>query len=334
MGVLQDGPAHGYAIIAALRERSGGEFDLAEGTIYPALHRLEESGRDHAVRSRWPTAGAGAPTRSPRRGGARSPTQRTRVVRLRRIRRRRGGYGMSAADRGLPGRAVPAAAHRSAQRAAAAGRGRRPPARRCRRVRGRRAWTASMPSARRCGGSAPSAAAGARRPAAHASAGCSLDTGRAVTLLGGIGLLAIGVSGLLAGAMGALFGRRFRRRRVWRSVFGGARASVAETAHDAMALRVLAGLVGAVVLGLAALARAVGARLRVLPVELRRHRRAGRLRVRRDRARRALSIGQLVQHHGDGTGFFLSGALVSLVGAVAFGVRAVRAVLTCPPCQS
>ncbi len=44
MGVLRHGPAHGYAIIAALRERSNGEFDLAEGTIYPALHRLEQSG--------------------------------------------------------------------------------------------------------------------------------------------------------------------------------------------------------------------------------------------------------------------------------------------------
>jgi PadR family transcriptional regulator PadR len=44
MGVLRGGPAHGYAIIAALRERSGGEFDLAEGTIYPALHRLEQAG--------------------------------------------------------------------------------------------------------------------------------------------------------------------------------------------------------------------------------------------------------------------------------------------------
>ncbi len=44
MGVLRDGPAHGYAIIAALRERSAGEFDLAEGTIYPALHRLEQAG--------------------------------------------------------------------------------------------------------------------------------------------------------------------------------------------------------------------------------------------------------------------------------------------------
>lgn len=44
MGVLRRGPAHGYAIIAALRERSHGAFDLAEGTIYPALHRLERAG--------------------------------------------------------------------------------------------------------------------------------------------------------------------------------------------------------------------------------------------------------------------------------------------------
>ena len=44
MGVLPRGRAHGYAIITALRERSDGEFDLAEGTIYPALHRLERAG--------------------------------------------------------------------------------------------------------------------------------------------------------------------------------------------------------------------------------------------------------------------------------------------------
>jgi DNA-binding PadR family transcriptional regulator len=44
MGVLRRRPAHGYAIIAALRERSEGTFDLAEGTIYPALHRLERVG--------------------------------------------------------------------------------------------------------------------------------------------------------------------------------------------------------------------------------------------------------------------------------------------------
>jgi PadR family transcriptional regulator, regulatory protein PadR len=44
LSVLAAGPAHGYAIIAALRERSDGMFDLPEGTIYPALHRLESSG--------------------------------------------------------------------------------------------------------------------------------------------------------------------------------------------------------------------------------------------------------------------------------------------------
>jgi hypothetical protein len=32
------------ARLALLRERSGGTFDLPEGTIYPALHRLEDSG--------------------------------------------------------------------------------------------------------------------------------------------------------------------------------------------------------------------------------------------------------------------------------------------------
>lgn len=44
LAVLRHGPAHGYAIITALRERSAGQFDLAEGTIYPALHRLERGG--------------------------------------------------------------------------------------------------------------------------------------------------------------------------------------------------------------------------------------------------------------------------------------------------
>ena len=46
--------AHGYAVIEALRMRSGGTFDLAEGTIYPALHRLETAGLLH---SRWAVAG-------------------------------------------------------------------------------------------------------------------------------------------------------------------------------------------------------------------------------------------------------------------------------------
>jgi PadR family transcriptional regulator PadR len=44
LAILEQGPAHGYAIIESLRKRSGGAFDLPEGTIYPALHRLERAG--------------------------------------------------------------------------------------------------------------------------------------------------------------------------------------------------------------------------------------------------------------------------------------------------
>jgi DNA-binding PadR family transcriptional regulator len=45
LAVLESSPAHGYAVIAALKGRSDGAFDLAEGTVYPALHRLEMAGR-------------------------------------------------------------------------------------------------------------------------------------------------------------------------------------------------------------------------------------------------------------------------------------------------
>ncbi len=50
----QTGPAHGYALIQALRERSEGTFDLPEGTVYPALHRLERAG---LVTSAWQDGG-------------------------------------------------------------------------------------------------------------------------------------------------------------------------------------------------------------------------------------------------------------------------------------
>src|SRR6202043_2166126 len=53
LAALADEPAHGYAVIQEIRHRSGGAFDLPEGTIYPALHRLEQSG---LLSSRW-TAG-------------------------------------------------------------------------------------------------------------------------------------------------------------------------------------------------------------------------------------------------------------------------------------
>jgi PadR family transcriptional regulator, regulatory protein PadR len=53
LAAVGTGPAHGYAIVEQLRERSGGTFDLAEGTVYPALHRLEQAG---LLRSGWSTA--------------------------------------------------------------------------------------------------------------------------------------------------------------------------------------------------------------------------------------------------------------------------------------
>jgi PadR family transcriptional regulator len=44
LSVLSRGPGHGYQVITRLRERSDGAFELPEGTVYPALHRLEEAG--------------------------------------------------------------------------------------------------------------------------------------------------------------------------------------------------------------------------------------------------------------------------------------------------
>lgn len=53
LAILGEAPAHGYAVAQALRERSGGAFDLPEGTIYPALHRLERAG---LLASEWSSA--------------------------------------------------------------------------------------------------------------------------------------------------------------------------------------------------------------------------------------------------------------------------------------
>jgi transcriptional regulator len=50
------GSAHGYAVIEEIRKRSAGAFDLPEGTVYPALHRLEQAG---LLTSRWTTADSG-----------------------------------------------------------------------------------------------------------------------------------------------------------------------------------------------------------------------------------------------------------------------------------
>jgi DNA-binding PadR family transcriptional regulator len=44
LGALGDGPRHGYAVIGDLRARTDGAFDLSEGTVYPALHRMQDDG--------------------------------------------------------------------------------------------------------------------------------------------------------------------------------------------------------------------------------------------------------------------------------------------------
>lgn len=54
LATLSGGPAHGYAIAQTMRARSDGAFDLPEGTLYPALHRLERAG---LIASEWSTQG-------------------------------------------------------------------------------------------------------------------------------------------------------------------------------------------------------------------------------------------------------------------------------------
>src|SRR5215475_3132148 len=43
---------HGYAIMSAIKEWSGEVLRAEEGSLYPALHRMEESGW---IRARWIT---------------------------------------------------------------------------------------------------------------------------------------------------------------------------------------------------------------------------------------------------------------------------------------
>lgn len=43
-------PLHGYAIISGIAELSGDALQVEEGSIYPALHRLEEGGW---IKARW-----------------------------------------------------------------------------------------------------------------------------------------------------------------------------------------------------------------------------------------------------------------------------------------
>jgi PadR family transcriptional regulator PadR len=52
LSVLEHEPLHGYAIIEALQQRSGGALSVPTGTVYPALRRLERIGY---LDSEWAT---------------------------------------------------------------------------------------------------------------------------------------------------------------------------------------------------------------------------------------------------------------------------------------
>ena len=52
LAVLAAGPAHGYGIAAELKRRSEAQLEVLEGSLYPALHRLEGAGW---VDSTWET---------------------------------------------------------------------------------------------------------------------------------------------------------------------------------------------------------------------------------------------------------------------------------------
>jgi PadR family transcriptional regulator PadR len=55
-GAFGTRPERGYAVIEEIRSKSGQAFDLPEGTIYPALHRLEQAG---LLSSHWVVSESG-----------------------------------------------------------------------------------------------------------------------------------------------------------------------------------------------------------------------------------------------------------------------------------
>jgi PadR family transcriptional regulator PadR len=50
LSLLAEQPMYGYQLAKELERRSEGFFDFKEGTLYPALHRLE---RDGLLTSEW-----------------------------------------------------------------------------------------------------------------------------------------------------------------------------------------------------------------------------------------------------------------------------------------
>ena len=70
---LAEGPLHGYGIKRSVEERTNGEVRLGSGTLYEAIHRLEEDGRIEEVEAPEEEGSSGGP---PRRFYALTPTGR------------------------------------------------------------------------------------------------------------------------------------------------------------------------------------------------------------------------------------------------------------------
>ena len=56
LSLLAEEPMYGYKIVKELEDRSQGYFKFKEGTLYPALHRLEKSG---LIEGTWRTLSNG-----------------------------------------------------------------------------------------------------------------------------------------------------------------------------------------------------------------------------------------------------------------------------------
>lgn len=54
--LLADESMYGYQMVKELQARSDGYFELEQGTLYPALHRLEKDG---LIRSEWQVVAEG-----------------------------------------------------------------------------------------------------------------------------------------------------------------------------------------------------------------------------------------------------------------------------------
>lgn len=197
---------------------------------------------------------------------------------------------------------------------------------------------AELEAVRRFG--SPTAMAAAERRALRPTVGqLAIATGQSLTLLAGLGLTAIGVSGLLAWAINAVAGPRFvgavpgtyppqlcHYYQLSHPTAATCRqAAIWETSGDAVSLRLLPGILGLVLLAVFWLwrraDRPTGALNAVSAVAV------GLAAVAFGSAAIFLtgqSIDLAVQHGSGGVGWYLTGAIVAAIAAVPCTISTVR----------